>query len=230
MKKNLIGRVGERQDWANTKNLRRLYFHGIVKDNQGLYTGDAIVLLSACFGDDVEKPLAYAITDQEGKYHISIPKLSGYHNLLGYKLMASKPSMSVQLTNFSDKKEMSKNQEPDIDQHLREYPIEQDNTIYEAYLTVPGLAKITEEINFSQQAEDRIVEGEYQCQPSEKAIEAEPIESSKELLKKVKNLHKRNDLSFTALFFLLSLSLLGFIITQKDASPGYTNTAVLTGN
>lgn len=69
---------------------RLLNFYGVVKDNDTSPIEGAAVMAFACFAGGVEKFLGSAFTDREGRYFISIPKLSNYNGLLGFKVRAGK--------------------------------------------------------------------------------------------------------------------------------------------
>ncbi|AGL00529.1 hypothetical protein [Desulfoscipio gibsoniae] len=237
MEKNITGRADEIQGLVYPEIGDRIYFHGKVKDSKGLDIDGAIVLLLACFTDGIEKPLAYTFSDQEGEYLISIPRLSGYHDLLGYKVRAGKPHIAAKVFNCPDccQKTTSKEPEPDTDQDsLKESTEEQDNTIYEVYFS-SGQDKITKEINFCLSAEDYVVKvlnlvkvGDSEChwKPSEEDIGGELedrqasfdnslIEPVRKQMEKFKDVSRINEYTFSALPFLMLLSLFGFVITQK---------------
>jgi hypothetical protein len=69
---------------------RLLNFYGVVKDNNDSPIEGAVVMAFACFAGGVEKFLGSALTDRGGRYFISIPKLTNYNGLLGFKVRAGK--------------------------------------------------------------------------------------------------------------------------------------------
>ncbi len=234
MNKKLTGCACTMHDSAVTENDERLCFHGIVKDNNGLSVGDAIVLLLACFGGGIEKPLGYTLTDREGQYFIAIPKLSGDHELLRYKLMASKLDVPGQLFNYPDNllKDTYQDLEPDGQRSVTECAEELDNDIFEVYLGVPGQDRITKQVDVSLSVDESIIEvidlikageEENHAPTSEGNIkDVLLIEPVKDPIAKFTKVLKKSELSFTTMHMLLLLTLFGFV-AHKNVLPGYTN-------
>ncbi|KAF1084191.1 hypothetical protein SPSYN_02595 [Sporotomaculum syntrophicum] len=233
MNKKLTGCACTMHDSAVSENEQHLCFHGIVKDNNGLYVGNAIVLLLACFDNGIEKPLGYTFTDREGRYFIAIPKLSGDHKLLRYKLMASNNDIPGQLLNYPDNllKETHQELEPDGQCSVTECAEEPGNDTYELYLGVSGQDKITKQVNVSLSADERdltiidlamVDESENHVPISEGDIKDVLMSvPGKPMLNFTKTL-KKSDLTLPTMHMLLLLTLFGFVF-QKNVLPGYTN-------
>jgi len=194
----------------------RLYFQGIVMDNQGLGVSHSLVLLLACFAGGLEKPLVYSFTDQEGRYLISIAKPAGCPGLLRYKVRANKldlPSSIVPLD--ISPKELGPSSAAGTDQLPEIYCA--------ACLTREGSDKVCQEINIAIDAENHIIElidlttaGEigYHAQSAEAANEVANDEG--EPHNKAAALLKKNEQLVDGRLLLLLLSLLGFAVWQKD--------------
>lgn len=89
MKNNLI-RPDPRVFFAGQNMDGILNFYGVVKDNEGAPVKGAIVIAFSCLANGIERLLGSAFTDREGAYIISIPKLTDYNSLLGFKVRAGK--------------------------------------------------------------------------------------------------------------------------------------------
>ena len=85
--------ITKKQEFAEQDIDAFLNFYGVVKDNRNLNIENAIVMLFACFKGGIEKPAAYTFTDKEGKYFILLPKPPDNHDILKFRVRASKPQI-----------------------------------------------------------------------------------------------------------------------------------------
>jgi len=194
----------------------RLYFQGIVMDNQGLGVSHSLVLLLACFAGGLEKPLGYSFTDQEGRYLISIAKPAGCPGLLGYKVRANQMELpSSIVTPDSSPKEFCPASAAGTGQFSVKHCA--------ACLSAAAPDQVSQAINIAIDAKDHVIElidlttadeiG-YHGQPAEAANkvandEGEPHNKAAALLKK-------NEQLVDGRLLLLLLSLLVFAVWQKD--------------
>lgn len=191
----------------------RLYFYGTVKDNQGLVISNAIVLLLACLENGIEKPLGYTFTDQEGRYHIMSRLIAG-HELVGYKLMASKLNPPGQCFN------------PNLCLKEEYHQPETDNTYQEIDMS---LTEVEHTIDIQDLVEAG--ESESRCQPLVKEVtmveENYPVELDNQLSEPKQEpiivaahqlLPQKAENHLAAMLFLLLLSLFGTAILPRRTS------------
>jgi len=191
---------------------KRLYFQGIVMDNQGLSVGHSLVLLLACFEGSLEKPLGYSFTDQEGRYLISIAKPSLCPGLVEYKVRANKLDLpSSVLPPVINPKEFCLALAAGTDQ----FPV----IHCAACLSAAAPDKVSQEINIAIGAKDHIIdlidlttagETENHWQPAEVANNAE------EPHKKAAMSLKKSELFVDRMLLMLLLCLLGFAVLQNN--------------
>lgn len=68
----------------------RLLFNGVVKGDHNEGLEGVAVMAFACYKGEIEKPLGYTFTGNDGTYIISIPEFFDYKNLEGFKVRAGK--------------------------------------------------------------------------------------------------------------------------------------------
>jgi len=88
--KNSLIRPDPRVLFAGQKMAGLLSFYGVVRDNEAAAVEGSVVIVFASFAGGIEKTLGSAFTDREGTYFISIPKLTDYNGMLGFKVRAGK--------------------------------------------------------------------------------------------------------------------------------------------